>query len=550
MTTASEKDKNEREDLQVRIDLLLDIAVSEYGREAAARLETLVADVIDLFEGRWQSHEACQTGYHNLGHAIDVALLTARMTGGWNRAEKDAPIDEATFLAGIAAALFHDSGYIKDKGDSRGTGGKFSFTHEKRSMEIARAYLSSHGWPEESVRLVPEFISLTEFHGELELEGRFQSPAAAVMGRMVATADLVAQMADVDYMKRINDLFAELKEAYENEGEETLKARGIKVYRSAREMIDGTIDFYENFVLPRLATLGRMDRYLVAFFGDGRNPYLENIAANLSGQLVDRHTGWRRLGDILKELGLVRPELLDQAIAYQNRRKDETRETEKRSLVAILGRWLEESRNARASLGEILMDMDAISAPILRQGLIQQMLPSALVSRLSREEMLFLLKVSLLLQSISRGPWLFGQILEMTNELLGCERSYILLVNPDKHGMFVAVPTGPEQGQENGREVPTDKGLAGWVLSHGRPAMVNNPSQDERCGGGSSECGYEARSILAVPLHINGEMVGVMEVINKHDNTFVEHDVDVLTLLANVIAVSLDNVFRLQEFYG
>ncbi len=545
--------KNEKEDQQIRIDLLLDIAAGEYG-DVPSRLRTLISDVIDLYEGRWQSHEPCQTGYHNLGHAIDVALLTARMASGWNKVRKETPIGEEMFLAGIAAALFHDSGYIKEKGDTAGTGGKFSFNHEKRSMEIARRYLESRSWPEETVRLVPEFISLTEFHGELDLDGRFADETAAVVGRMVATADLVAQMADVDYMKRINYLFDELKEAYESEGEAALKARGIRVYRSAREMIDGTIDFYENFVLPRLATLGRMDQYLVAFFGDGRNPYLENIAANLSGQLINKRTRWRRLGDILKELGLVRPDLLRKALEYQQKKQAaEPGRKEKRSLVEILGRWLEDSRNSRASLGEILMDMDAISPPILRKGLIQQMLPSSLVSRLSREEMLFLLKISLLLQSISRGPWLFGQILEMTNELLDCERSYILLLNPESHGMFVAIPTGPDKEHFSGREVPTDKGLAGWVFTHGRPAMVNNPSQDERCGpaaGEIRECGYEARSILAVPLHINGEMVGVMEVINKSDDNFVEHDMDVLTLLANVIAVSLDNVFRLQELYG
>jgi len=357
-------------------------------------------------------------------------------------------------------------------------------------------------------------------------------------------------------MKRISLLFEELKEAYEFEGIDKIRARGIKVYSSAREMVDGTIDFYENFVLPRLSSLGRMDQYLVAFFGDGRNPYLENIAANLSGQLVNKRNRWRRLGDILKELGLVLPDHLEKALNHQQKKQEKQAAQgapASHSLVELLRQWLKESREARSSLGEILMDMNAISPPILRKGLIQQMLPSSLVARLSREEMLFLLKISLLLQSMSRGPWLFGQILEMTNELLDCERSYILLLNPESHGMFIAIPTGPDKENFSGRAVPTDKGLAGWVFSHGRPAMVNNPSQDERYDPGadwSKECGYEARSIMAVPLHINGEKVGVMEVINKSDDNFVEHDMDVLTLLANVIAVSLDNVFRLQEFYS
>ncbi len=546
--------KNDNENYQLRIDLLQDIAVAEYG-QVSPRLKDLIFDVIGLYEGRWGSHEACQTGYHNFGHAIDVALLAARMIGGWNQVKKEAAITQDGFLIAMAAALFHDSGYIKEKGDHIGSGGKYSFNHEKRSMDLAQRYLKMNSWPGEAIKIVPVIISLTEFNDELDLDNKFADEAVATLGKMVATADLVAQMADVDYMKRIAFLFDELKEAYESEGINNIKARGIKVYGSAREMVDGTMDFYENFVLPRLAALGRMDQYLVAFFGDGRNPYLENIAANLSGQLVNKRNRWRRLGDILKGLGLVRQDHLEKALKYQNKkqeRQDDKDGKTSRSLVEILGQWLDASRDSRSSLGEILMDMNAISPPILRKGLIQQMLPGAMIARLSREEMLFLLKISMLLQSISRGPWLFGQILEMTNELLDCERSYILLLNPESHGMFIAIPTGPGKENFNGRAVPTDKGLAGWVFSHGRPAMVNNTSVDERYDPGADwakECGYEARSLLAVPLHINGEMVGVMEIINKSDDNFVEHDMDVLTLLANVIAVSLDNVFRLQELY-
>ena len=544
--------KNDSEGYRFRIGLLEEIAGAEYG-EVPDRLKNLIFDVIGLYEGRWGSHEPCQTGYHNFGHAIDVALLTARMAGGWNKVRTEEAIDCETFLIGIAAALFHDAGYIKEKGDQEGFGGKFSFNHEKRSMALAARYLKMNAWPDKAIETVPVIISLTEFHDKLKLEGKFAEPAVAVMGKMVATADLVAQMADVDYMKRIAFLFDELKEAYEFEGIENIKARGIKVYGSAREMVDGTIEFYENFVLPRLATLGRMDQYLVAFFGDGRNPYLENITANLSGQLINKRSRWRRLGDILQGLGLVQPDQLEKALAYQRERQKGLAVSPKanKSLVELFGTWLEESRETRSSLGEILMDMDAISPPVLRKGLTQQMLPGSMVAKLSREEMLFLLKISMLLQSIGRGPWLFGQILEMTNELLDCERSYILLLNPESHGMFVAIPTGPDKENFNGRSVPTDKGLAGWVFSHGRPAMINNTQSDDRYDpGAAKECGYEARSILAAPLHVNGEMVGVMEIINKSDDNFNEHDMDVLTLLANVIAVSLDNVFRLQELYA
>ena len=310
-------------DIKIRHNLILDVARAEYGR-IPPRLTGLLDDVSSLYRGGWETYEACQTGYHNLGHAIDVTLLTARMIAGWNRLDDEAHprLNEELFLTAMAAAMFHDAGYIKEKGDTQGRGGKYSFNHEDRSMAMAGRYLSEHGWPERSLTLVPNIISTTKFHRPLELQGLFETKEEEVIGRMMATADLVAQMADVNYMQRINDLYAELQEAYSFEGEENLEKRGFKVFSSAGEMVAGTVDFYENFVLPRLQTLGRMDQYLVSFFGGGRNPYLENIMANLSGQLLDQRSRWRRLGDILEDLGLVSKEQIDSALQMQRNDRD------------------------------------------------------------------------------------------------------------------------------------------------------------------------------------------------------------------------------------
>ena len=156
----------------------------------------------------------------------------------------------------------------------------------------------------------------------------------------------------------------------------------------------------------------------------------------------------------------------------------------------------------------------------------------------------------MLLQSLGRGPWLFNQILEMTNDLLECEGSYILLAKTESQEMLMAIPSGPDKDNLGGKTFPADKGLAGWVFSHGRPAIVSNVKKDTRF---DSEIDkevfgkFETRSILAVPLHINGELIGVMEVVNKIAGDFSEKDMDILTLVANIIAVSLDSVFRIQE---
>ena len=242
MTQAGTSIDNNNNDVQFRISLIKEIYTSEFG-SGSDLLNDIINDVTELYQGRWDSHQSCQTGYHNLGHALDVALLTARMIGGWNRLnDHDHPkIDTNLFMVAIASALFHDAGYIKEKDDVKGTGGKYSFNHETRSMTLARSYLSRKKWPARSIDLVPDIISLTRFHVPLQIEDLFNSREETVTGQMMATADLVAQMADVDYMARINDLYDELKEAYDFESETTLEKKGYKIFSSAQEMIGSSM---------------------------------------------------------------------------------------------------------------------------------------------------------------------------------------------------------------------------------------------------------------------------------------------------------------------
>ncbi len=553
MTQSGTSIENNNNNIQFSISLIKEIYAAEFG-SASVLLDDILTDITALYQGQWDSHQSCQTGYHNLNHALDVTLLTARMIGGWNRLnDPDHPkIGTDLFLAAIASALFHDSGYIKEKGDAEGTGGKYSFNHEERSMALARSYLTRKKWPPRSIELVPAIISLTRFNVPLQFEGLFQSEAEEVIGRMMATADLVAQMADVNYMDHIKDLYAELKEAYDFESAATLEEGGYKVFSSAQEMIDGTLDFYDNFVIPRLEQLGHMDQYLVEFFSEGRNPYMENITANLSGQLTTKRSNWQRLGDVLNDLGMANHEQIQAALNLQkqSRKIVPLGENPPESLSDTLIAWMEGNLSADKCIGEYLMDMDILSPKNLRTGLLHQVLPANIIEILSRKELIFLLRISLLRQNIGRGPWLLNQILEMTNELLNCEGSHILLAKTDSQEMLIAVPTGPNKDQLDGQIFPADKGLAGWVFSHGHPAIVSNVSTDKRFDseidrntrGGK----YDTESIMAVPLNINGELIGVMEAINKVAGEFTEHDLNILTLVANVITTSLEGVFHLK----
>jgi len=536
---------------QQTIALILAIAREEYG-EIPPRLAALFADVADLYAGRWPSHEACAVTYHNFSHAVDVCLAAARILSGWNKVEQAQSLDEKYFQLGMAAGLFHDAGYIKDKGDHAGLGGKFTLVHVGRSMEIAREYLREKQWPDEEVDAVCRIISITDYPKLPDLAPLFTDLKLKALAQMVATADLVAQMADTDYVQRIDDLFAEFKEVYEFEKRETLAQQGTKVYKTVQEVKDGTIAFYEQFVVPTLEKLGRMDRYLSNFFGDGRNSYQENIAANLSGHLMDTRSQWRRLGDILTDLGLASSEEIATALAKQQTLAGKNPGKGINTLLREhLLPWLATRSQEGRCLGDILMEMQAVEPKSLAKGLLAQMLPDSLYESLSPKDLHFLLQASILLQNICKGPWILGVVLEMANEILDCEASSILIADVEGKEMLVVLPTGPKKDMVYGKGIAMDKGLAGWVYRNGQPARVSNVSTDVRFDRDMDKnVGFVTRSILAVPLHVNGECIGAVEALNKSDDNFTKHDMNVLAILANMLANVMVGILCIQANHG
>ncbi len=535
---------------QQTIALILAIYRDEYGKISPS-LAGLFSDVADLYAGRWASHEACAVTYHNFSHSLDVCLATARMLSGWNKAEQAQSLEAKYFQLGMAAGLFHDAGYIKDKGDHAGAGGKFTLVHVGRGMEIAREYLSRKQWPPEEVDAVCRIISITDYTKLPDLAPLFTDLKLKALAQMVGTADLVAQMADTDYVQRIDDLFAEFKEVYKFEKRADLVKKGTKVYKSVQEIKDGTIDFYEQFVVPTLGKLGRMDRYLTNFFGDGRNPYQENIAANLSGHLMDVRSQWRRLGDILTELGLATNDQITSALAKQQTLAGKKPDSSKSFNVLIrehLLPWFAARSQEGRCLGDILMEMQTVEPKSLAKGLLAQMLPDSLYESLSPRELHFLLQAAILLQNICKGPWILGVVLEMANDILDCEASSILIADLDEKEMLVALPTGPKKNVVYGKGIAMDKGLSGWVYRNGQPARVSNVSADTRFDPGMDKnIDFVTRSILAVPLHVNGECIGAVEALNKSDNNFTNHDMNVLAILANMLANVMVGVLCIQS---
>ncbi len=137
----------------------------------------------------------------------------------------------------------------------------------------------------------------------------------------------------------------------------------------------------------------------------------------------------------------------------------------------------------------------------------------------------------------------------MVSEVMEAEIVSILLVDPVAGDLFVAATRGLEESA-CGRRIHYRSGVAGAVLSAGRPVLVENIETDKRFGK-KSHPQYSTKSLLCAPIQVGGVNVGVINVNNKRSREeFTEQDLAVLTSLAARLSGALSRAHAYPDAPG
>ncbi len=91
--------------------------------------------------------------------------------------------------------------------------------------------------------------------------------------------------------------------------------------------------------------------------------------------------------------------------------------------------------------------------------------------------------------------------------------------------------------------LPVDGSLAGQVVRQGEPVLLNDPAPFEQAQ--VYQWPADLTALLAVPLHVNGGIIGVLDVVNKTGG-FTKEDVRVMSVFANQAAMAIEHA-RLQQ---
>jgi HD-GYP domain-containing protein (c-di-GMP phosphodiesterase class II) len=135
---------------------------------------------------------------------------------------------------------------------------------------------------------------------------------------------------------------------------------------------------------------------------------------------------------------------------------------------------------------------------------------------------------------------LLDSIASSATKLLNAEASSVLLY--DETGLLkFAHLSGRNAAALKGREVKLGEGLTGWVAREGKPVILNDVKSDPRFSAKyDQETDFKTRSMLCVPLVMDGRNIGVLEVLNKKDGElFSEQDLKILFSLADHAALSI-----------
>jgi signal transduction histidine kinase len=163
-----------------------------------------------------------------------------------------------------------------------------------------------------------------------------------------------------------------------------------------------------------------------------------------------------------------------------------------------------------------------------------------LKSRLERLELLY--QVSNVIHSTLEAEEALQLIVSEGVRLVRASSGSVVLINPTSG--FLEIHASQNLPAPARRlQLRVGEGITGWVARHGKPALVNDVGQDPRYVAARRG----VKSELAVPLEVNGETRGVLNMDSDRPDAFSADDLELLQELAVQAAKVIQNTWLYEQ---
>jgi len=145
------------------------------------------------------------------------------------------------------------------------------------------------------------------------------------------------------------------------------------------------------------------------------------------------------------------------------------------------------------------------------------------------------------------------KIVNAACDVSNSEEASILMYDPNKDTLYFQAATNLDSHLKRGLAVPLEGSIAGWIVTHQKPIIVDDPQKDRRHFDYIGKItNIKCRSLLGIPLLSKGNVIGVLEVINKRGGDFNQEDQDVLLALGAqaTVAIETSRLFLQSDLIG
>ncbi len=142
-------------------------------------------------------------------------------------------------------------------------------------------------------------------------------------------------------------------------------------------------------------------------------------------------------------------------------------------------------------------------------------------------------------------------IVKSACKLMKSSNGSLMILDPQTNELRITASIGLPEDVVATTRMKVGEGIAGRVAKTGKPLFVDNIETDIRFLK-ASNVRYPSKPFLSVPLKVKERIIGVLNVSSSEGQTFDERDIYLITILADVAAITLENVglyTNLQKFY-
>lgn len=139
---------------------------------------------------------------------------------------------------------------------------------------------------------------------------------------------------------------------------------------------------------------------------------------------------------------------------------------------------------------------------------------------------------------------MLSELLERIRSSLEVNTAAVLLLDEDRGVLLARAARGLEEEVRQGVQVPLARGFAGRVAAEARPIIIEDLDHADVVNPILRQRGI--RSMLGVPVQVEGRVIGVMHIGTLVQRHFDEDDVTLLQLAADRAALAIDNA-RISE---